>query len=151
MCQTKVKTSDLPIYNIFVPHKVLLSKISDYVIACGLPPPPKLKILAMPMAQHARIRYCRKRQQFFGPPERNFAPLEQRSSCGTEEAMMYLTALLPPTWAKSLTKSNLKMQNFKCAFYFNCIDTVCSVPVQVYVKGGLDNLVFSSGFKMLKI
>ena len=64
-------------------------------------PPPKLKILAMPMAQHARIRYCRKRQQFFGPPERNFAPLEQRSSCGTEEAMMHLTALLPPTWAKS--------------------------------------------------
>ena len=42
MCQTQATASDLPIFNIFVPQKVFLSKICDDVIACN--------ILATPMA-----------------------------------------------------------------------------------------------------
>ena len=42
--------SDLPIYNIFVPQKVSLPKISDNVIACKLWfAPAQSKILAPPM------------------------------------------------------------------------------------------------------
>ena len=36
---TQATTSDLPIYNIFVPQKVLLLKISENVITCNLVPP----------------------------------------------------------------------------------------------------------------
>ena len=46
--------SDLPIYNIFLPQKVPLSKMFDDVIACDLwfpSPPLRSKILAMPMAR----------------------------------------------------------------------------------------------------
>ena len=45
MCPTQVTTCDLPIYNIFVPQKVTLLKISDDVISCDLwfAPPPNQK------------------------------------------------------------------------------------------------------------
>ena len=36
MCQTQGTTIHLPIYNIFVPQKVHVSKISDDVIACDV-------------------------------------------------------------------------------------------------------------------
>ena len=42
-CQNQASASDLPLYDIFAPQKVPLSKISDDVIACDLwfaPPPP---------------------------------------------------------------------------------------------------------------
>ena len=55
---------------ISVPQKVFLSKISDDVIASSLPP--QFKILATPMAQHARI--VEKGSNFLAPPKRNFAP-----------------------------------------------------------------------------
>ena len=48
-------------------------------------------------------------------------------------------ALFPLTWAKSLTKFNPKMQDFK------------RVGLKLQVKGGLNNLIFSIGFQMLKI
>ena len=35
-CQTQATASDFPFYDIFVPQKVPLSKISDGVIACDL-------------------------------------------------------------------------------------------------------------------
>ena len=38
---TQATASDLPIYNIFVPQKVPLSKISEDVITCDLVPPLK--------------------------------------------------------------------------------------------------------------
>ena len=42
--------SNLPFYDIFIPQKVPLSKISDDVIACDWWfAPPQLKILAKPM------------------------------------------------------------------------------------------------------
>ena len=44
MCNTQATTSDLPVYKIFVPQKVSLSKISDDMITCDLwfaPPPIK--------------------------------------------------------------------------------------------------------------
>ena len=44
----------------------------------------------------------------------------------------------PPTWAKSLTKFITKMQNFKRV-------------LDLQVKGGLNNLIFSIVFQMLKI
>ena len=37
---TQATASDLPIYNIFVSHKVSLLKISESVITCDLVPPP---------------------------------------------------------------------------------------------------------------
>ena len=37
---TQATASDFPIYNIFVPQKVPLSKISEDVITCDLVPPP---------------------------------------------------------------------------------------------------------------
>ena len=58
MGQKQTTTSDLQIYNIFVPQNVLFLKISDDVSACDLwfappppppPPPPESKILARPM------------------------------------------------------------------------------------------------------
>ena len=48
--------------------------------------------------------------------------------------------LLPPTWAKSLTKLNAKMQDFERVLGSN-----------LQLKGGLNNLIFSIGFQMLKI
>ena len=36
MCQTQATASDHPIYNIFVPQKVSLSKTSNDVLACDL-------------------------------------------------------------------------------------------------------------------
>ena len=80
MCQTQVMASDLPIYNIFVPQKVL-SKISDNVITCGLDLPSQSKILATLMAQHARI--AEKGSNFLDPLKEILHPLEQRSNCGT--------------------------------------------------------------------
>ena len=35
-CQNQASASDLPLYDIFVPQKVFLLKISDDVIACDL-------------------------------------------------------------------------------------------------------------------
>ena len=48
--------------------------------------------------------------------------------------------LLPPTWAKSLTKFTTKMQNFQLAS-----------GLKLQVKRGLNNLIFLIGFQMLKI
>ena len=48
--------------------------------------------------------------------------------------------LLSPTWAKSLTKFNPKMQDFKRV-----------LGLILLVKGGLNNLIFSIGFQILKI
>ena len=39
MCQTRATASALSIYNIFVPQKLSVSKIFDYVIVCDLLPP----------------------------------------------------------------------------------------------------------------
>ena len=47
--------------------------------------------------------------------------------------------LLSPTWVKSLTKFNSKMQDLKC------------FGLNLSVKVGLNNLIFSIGFQMLKI
>ena len=48
--------------------------------------------------------------------------------------------LLPPTWAKSLIKFNHKMQDFKRVFVLT-----------LHAKGGLNKLIFSIDFQMLKI
>ena len=50
---------------------------------------------------------------------------------------MYFTS---PTWAKSLTKFNPKTQDFKRVLDLNSKQ-----------KKGLNNLIFSIGFQMLKI
>ena len=47
--------------------------------------------------------------------------------------------LLSPTWVKSRTKFNSKMQDMKC------------FGLNLSVKVGLNNLIFSVGFQMLKI
>ena len=47
--------------------------------------------------------------------------------------------MLSPTWVKSLTKFNFKMQDFK---FFG---------LELSVKVGLNNLIFSIGFQRLKI
>ena len=54
---TQATASDLPIFNIFVPQKVLLSKISEDVITCDLVSP-QSKILAtpMPLVVHALLQ-----------------------------------------------------------------------------------------------
>ena len=46
-------------------------------------PNPRSKILATLTAQHARV--VEKGSNFLAPPERNFASLERRSSCGTDQ------------------------------------------------------------------
>ena len=51
-----------------------------------------------------------------------------------------LCTLLPHTWAKSLTKFNPKMQDFNRVF-----------GLKLQAEGGLNNLIFSMGFQMLKI
>ena len=61
MCQTQATASDLPIYNIFAPQKVPLSKTSDDVIAGSMwfAPPPQSKLLATPIvwaALHKTVR-----------------------------------------------------------------------------------------------
>ena len=57
MCQTQARASDLSIYNIFVPQKVNLLKISDDVIACDLwcAPPPSIKNPCNAYEQHSKI------------------------------------------------------------------------------------------------
>ena len=67
MCRAQAKASDFPIYNIFVPQKVPLSKISDDVIACGLGAP--IKNPGYAYGRHARI--VEKGSNFLPTPERN--------------------------------------------------------------------------------
>ena len=55
-CQNQASASDLPLYDIFVPQKVPLLKISDDVVACDLWfGPPQSKILAAPMGFTSQI------------------------------------------------------------------------------------------------
>ena len=49
--------------------------------------------------------------------------------------------LLSPTWAKSLTKFNTKMQDFQLICF----------GLKLQLKGGLNNLIFLIDFQMLKI
>ena len=73
MCQTQAKASDLPIYNIFVRQKLLVSNISDNVIARGLWfGAPLMKNPGYAMAQHACI--VEKRQQFLVPSLKELLP-----------------------------------------------------------------------------
>ena len=118
---TQATTSDIPMYNIFVPQKVPLSKISEHVITCDLVPPIK-----NPGYTYAPGRTCTPAIGYFHDKTKiskeflrvdYYLPLKYSRRQWT---------LLPSTWAKSLT-------------------------LKLWVKGGLNNLNFSAGFQMLTI
>ena len=67
MCKTQPTASDIPIYYIFVPQKLSLSKISNGVIACGLwfaPHPIKNLGYAYALIQFFRVQVWQNYQVF---------------------------------------------------------------------------------------
>ena len=118
---TQATTSDLPIYNIFVPQKVLLSKISEDVITCDLVPPIK-----NPGYIYVHGRTCTPAIGYFDNKTKISKELLRVDYYLPLKYSTRQWTLLPSTWAKSLA-------------------------LKLWIKGGLNNLIFSTGFQMLLI
>ena len=112
---TQSTASDFPIYNIFVPQKVPLSKSSEDVITCDLVPPNQKSWL-----HYAPGRTCTPAIDYFHYKTK-ISKEFLRVLFTTKKYSSRQWTLLPSTCAKSLT-------------------------LKLWVKGRLNNLIFSTSF-----